>query len=148
MLQAKAASGGGKSTDEIVDEVADDILKKLPKSFDTEAALRRYPTKYEQSMNTVLVQEMGRFNKLYDVVKNSLINVRKAIKVSAVVSVKGFGGDECWCGGGGDECIVYVYQGLVVMCADLEEVVISVMFIYFRVWWWWVLIWRRWWWAC
>ena len=40
-LQAKAASGGGKSTDEIVDEVAEDILKKLPKSFDTEAALRR-----------------------------------------------------------------------------------------------------------
>ena len=103
MLQAKAASGGGKSTDEIVDEVADDILNKLPKSFDTEAALRRYPTKYEQSMNTVLVQEMGRFNKLYDVVKNSLINVRKAIKVSAnvcvlqglvVMSVE-FGGDEC-----------------------------------------------------
>ncbi len=40
--QAKAATGGGKSTDEIVDEVAEDILRKLPPAFDVDAALRRY----------------------------------------------------------------------------------------------------------
>ena len=33
--------------------------------------------------------------------------------------VTGFGGDECCSGGGDDECIVYVLQGLVVMSADL-----------------------------
>ena len=47
------------------------------------------------------------------------------------VCCTGFGGDECDClsviGFGGDECIVCVLQGLVVMSADLEEVVMSML---------------------
>ena len=79
--QAKASSGSGKSTDEVVDEVAGDILAKLPVDFYTEVALRKYPTSYKQSMNTVLVQEMVRFNRLLNAIRTSLNDVRKAIKV-------------------------------------------------------------------
>jgi hypothetical protein len=58
--------GGGKSADHTVTEIAEDVLTRLPPPFDTAVALRKYPTKYEESMNTVLVQEMYVMCPLFD----------------------------------------------------------------------------------
>uniref|UniRef100_A0A8C8RT80 Dynein heavy chain n=1 Tax=Pelusios castaneus TaxID=367368 RepID=A0A8C8RT80_9SAUR len=71
------SSGGGDNT---LYEIADDILIKLPNDFDIEASLLKYPVRYEESMNTVLVQEMERFNNLIRTIRTTLINLKKAIK--------------------------------------------------------------------
>uniref|UniRef100_A0A8C0ZKM8 Dynein axonemal heavy chain 12 n=1 Tax=Cyanistes caeruleus TaxID=156563 RepID=A0A8C0ZKM8_CYACU len=73
----QGTSGGGDST---LYAIADDILSKLPKDFDIESCLIKYPVKYEESMNTVLVQEMERFNNLIRTIRITLINLKKAIK--------------------------------------------------------------------
>jgi len=87
-VQAKASSESGKSTNDVADEISADIIAKLPADFDTEIALQKYPTSYKQSMNTVLVQEMVRFNCLLSTIRTSLVNVRKAIKVSVVLDFR------------------------------------------------------------
>ncbi|XP_043195463.1 dynein axonemal heavy chain 7-like [Amphibalanus amphitrite] len=97
LTQGAATGGGGAASDDAVYHIADDIVRRLPDNFDIDFVLKKYPTMYEQSMNTVLVQEMGRFNALLTVIRQSLLSLKKAIK------------------------------GLVVMSAELEEVFTSCM---------------------
>uniref|UniRef100_A0A3B4Z7I9 Dynein axonemal heavy chain 12 n=1 Tax=Stegastes partitus TaxID=144197 RepID=A0A3B4Z7I9_9TELE len=98
LTQGGGAKGGAASgSDNTLYDIANDILTKLPANFDTEAALLKFPVLYEESMNTVLVQEMERYNALCSTIRVSLQNLLKAIK------------------------------GLVVMDAELEAVASSLM---------------------
>ncbi|XP_053553128.1 LOW QUALITY PROTEIN: dynein axonemal heavy chain 6-like, partial [Bombina bombina] len=85
-----AARGSGKSNDEIVSELATSILSKLPEKLDMDAASEALFTKDSNgrvnSLTTVLGQEVDRFNKLIEVVKNSLETLNKAIAGFVVMS--------------------------------------------------------------
>ena len=59
---------------------------------------------YEESMNTVLRQELIRFNRLTKVVRSTLQNMRKALKVSHH-SRKGINYSECLTTGAGSNVI-------------------------------------------
>ncbi|XP_037882003.1 dynein heavy chain 7, axonemal-like [Glossina fuscipes] len=83
---ADSGQGAQLTPEENVINVGNDILARLPKDFDRDLALARYPTSYHQSMNTVLVQEMTRFNVLLRTIRSSLITLHKAIKGLVVMS--------------------------------------------------------------
>jgi dynein heavy chain len=89
LLTQRSSGGGGgtgKSRDETIAEVAADVLGKLPELFDLEAISGKYPVDWAESMNTVLTQELERFNRLLAVVRESLANVQRAIKGLVVMS--------------------------------------------------------------
>jgi len=86
LTQQSSISSVTDSKNRIVDEQAEDILRKLPPNFDIEAAYEKYPVQYGESMNTVLVQELSRFNDLLSVIRSSLSNLRRAIRGEVVMS--------------------------------------------------------------
>ncbi|XP_076243948.1 dynein heavy chain 3, axonemal [Calliopsis andreniformis] len=97
LLTQSHITGGGveRDMDEMVYNLCADILSKMHPEFDTLEVSKKYPVLYMNSMNTVLRQELIRFNTLIVVIKKTLIEVQKAIK------------------------------GLVLMTSELEEVSIS-----------------------
>jgi len=92
VTQSNASGGGGDgdglTKEETMELVAKDILSKVRDEFDMEQVLIRYPVKWAESMNTVLSNELTRFNKLISVVKRSLVNVGKAVKGIVVMSAE------------------------------------------------------------
>ena len=80
------ASGGGGGKEALVAKITSDVLARLPANFDIEAVQRKFPVLYEQSMNTVLAQEMLRYNRLLAIIRASLQQLEKAIAGLSVMS--------------------------------------------------------------
>ena len=84
--------GGGagakkvKTKDEIIMEQATDILTRLRQEFDLEAVGAKWPNDPKESMNTVLIQELARYNRLIVIVRSSMQSVQKAMKGLVVLS--------------------------------------------------------------
>ncbi|RKO99706.1 hypothetical protein CXG81DRAFT_14142 [Caulochytrium protostelioides] len=94
VLQTQSRSGGhgeGGRTEHAVAEMAVEMLHRLPPPFNVAHVAAAYPTNYNESMNTVLLQEVIRYSGLLEAIRASLINIQKAL------------------------------QGLIVMSPDLEE---------------------------
>lgn len=90
IMQTKqdGGGGGGGDQDAVVTKLANTILNDIPDPFDLEFAGEKYKVDYNQSLNSVLTQELERFNKLIAEIKSSLTNVKKAIKGEALLSLE------------------------------------------------------------
>jgi dynein heavy chain len=85
-MQGASGSTGGVSREALLTELAADIDRRVQPVFDIEAARYKYPVDYYESMNTVLTQELVRFNWLLEVVHASLKNLQKALKGLVLMS--------------------------------------------------------------
>lgn len=86
--EAEQAGAAVQSRDAMIHSAASDILAKLPQQFDVEAVSAAYPVKYEESMNTVLLQECARYNRLLAVVRSSLESLQKAMAGLVLLSAQ------------------------------------------------------------
>lgn len=71
--------GGGGDQDAVINALCDNIMNDVPDQFDVKQAEKDYPVDYNQSMNTVLTQELARFNLLIKTIKASLKDMKRAI---------------------------------------------------------------------
>jgi dynein heavy chain len=86
-LQATGgSSGSGTSAEDQMLEIARDIEKRLPLIYDEEAIGMSFPVDYNESMNTVLTQEVKRFNKLLRVMKETLKQAQRALQGFVLMS--------------------------------------------------------------
>ena len=85
-LQPRVAAGGGLSREEVIGAAARDIFDRCPSPFDIDAVGHKYPTDYNQSMNTVLTQECIRYNNLIVVMRRTLQESLKALKGLVVMT--------------------------------------------------------------
>ncbi|KAJ3087451.1 Dynein heavy chain 1, axonemal [Quaeritorhiza haematococci] len=81
-----SSPGTGKTREEQIAETATSILSKVPRPFPVDQVLKKYPQEYKESMSTVLVQEVIRYNRLLVVIHSTLAEVLKALKGLVVMS--------------------------------------------------------------
>lgn len=101
--EAPSAGGEGAPTDAKKEEsslpnkldpkttvrtLAAEVFARLPVLFDVEEIQKKFPIQYEQSMNTVLLQEAIRYNRLLEVVRRTLVEVQDAILGKVVMSTE------------------------------------------------------------
>jgi len=88
LMVGQTSSSEGSSPEETIKDVAEDISGRLPQPWDTQRVQAKFPTMYEESMNTVLIQELTRFNGLIKVIHSSLSDIQKAIKGLLLMSLE------------------------------------------------------------
>lgn len=85
-IQPRQSNSGGKTREDVISEISQSIEEKTPPPFDIEEVQEKYPTDYNESMNTVLTQELVRYNRLLVLMKDMLVNVQLALVGEVVMS--------------------------------------------------------------
>jgi dynein heavy chain len=70
-----------------VEALCEEVLSRLPGApFDLELVRQQYPIARERSMNSVLTQELQRFNTLLRVIKTTLKSLKETLKGESISS--------------------------------------------------------------
>ncbi|KAI8926816.1 dnah1 protein [Entophlyctis helioformis] len=86
LMPRSSKSGNGKTRDEQLSDIAVMIQTKIPKPFPMDYVMKKYPIEYKESMSTVLVQEVIRYNKLLATIHLTIMEMSKALKGLVVLS--------------------------------------------------------------
>jgi len=87
-LQPRTAGEAGESWEEQLIRISQEILARLPEPFDVEKVQIDYPVSYTESMNTVLLQELHKYNRLTHKLRSTLELLCRAIKGEVVLSME------------------------------------------------------------
>ena len=82
-VTASSSQGGGVVAPEkmaLARKIAGDIAGGLPSEFNTKEVQKQFPIIYEESMNTVLLMELIRYNRLIAVIRSSLDTLEKTLE--------------------------------------------------------------------
>ncbi|XJO76015.1 hypothetical protein BDV3_006595 [Batrachochytrium dendrobatidis] len=86
LMPKSSKSSSGKTRDEQLSDIAAMIQQKIPKPFSMDYVTKKYPIEYKESMSTVLVQEVIRYNRLLSTIHSTTIEMIKALKGLVVLS--------------------------------------------------------------
>jgi len=87
-INPKTSDGTSTDKNKTLSTLSKDILHSLPQLFIIEEILRKYPTSYYESMNTVLVQELMRYNTLIKTIQLSLLDLNAALDGQKVMTAE------------------------------------------------------------
>ena len=79
MQFASASSDGGVNREELIEATANDVLSKLPENLWDIAMLKAECSEISPT-TIVLFQELERFNNLIERMRDTLINLKRALK--------------------------------------------------------------------
>ena len=90
-LTAASQSEGGEGASSEADlamKMTQDILIQIREPFKIKEVEKKFPFKYEESMNSVLLQELARFNSLIEVIKETLSTLQKTLEGKLVTNTE------------------------------------------------------------
>ena len=85
-IQPRTSSGSGKKPEDQIMEIATMLENNLPCLFDYDEVYSKYQTDYNESMNTVLIQEVIRYNFLINLIKDNMKQLKLALIGRIVMS--------------------------------------------------------------
>jgi len=80
LTESSGDRGSSEDSNQLVMKITQDILGSLREPFKVKEVEKTYPFKYEESMNSVLLQELARYNTLIETILDSLSTLLKTLE--------------------------------------------------------------------